>query len=139
MSEQTASTAVTCGECKFMFFGADAVQQFIGHPCSTTAWSYDAAKPEPPPVNNDREAIQDLVVEDIEARKAMGIAKYGTPLQAFNGRDALNDAYQEALDLVMYLRQALYERAHVVVDDQCSCGCNAAVGCGKDGCPHEQP
>jgi hypothetical protein len=27
-----------------------------------------------------------------------------------NGRDSLMDAYQEALDLVMYLRQAIEER-----------------------------
>jgi len=27
-----------------------------------------------------------------------------------NGRDALRDAYEEALDLCQYLRQALYER-----------------------------
>ena len=33
-----------------------------------------------------------------------------TSLQAFNGRDALRDAYEEALDLCQYLRQALYER-----------------------------
>jgi hypothetical protein len=33
-----------------------------------------------------------------------------TYLQAHNGRDALLDAYQEALDLAIYLRQALAER-----------------------------
>lgn len=32
------------------------------------------------------------------------------PLQAHNGRDPLVDAYQEALDLVVYLRQAIEER-----------------------------
>lgn len=65
---------------------------------------------QPPPVHNDRPAIQDLVIEDVKGRKVEGIAKYGTPLQGFNGRDALADAYQEALDLCQYLRQALYER-----------------------------
>lgn len=40
----------------------------------------------------------------------MGRARYGTPLQPFNGRDQLADAYAEALDLVVYLRAALYER-----------------------------
>jgi hypothetical protein len=39
----------------------------------------------------------------------MGIMKYGTPLQPFNGRDALWDAYQVVLDLAVYLRQAIYE------------------------------
>jgi hypothetical protein len=32
------------------------------------------------------------------------------PLQAHNGRNALIDAYQEALDLVVYLRQAIEEQ-----------------------------
>ena len=40
----------------------------------------------------------------------MGIEKYETPLQTFNGRDGLVDAYQEALDLCVYLRQVLEER-----------------------------
>jgi hypothetical protein len=55
--------------------------------------------------------IQDLVIEDIEARKKVGLERYGTLLQAHNGRDALMDAYQEALDLAVYLRQAIEERA----------------------------
>lgn len=51
-----------------------------------------------------------LVIEDMEARRRLGIARYGTPLQPHNGRDALVDAYQEALDLAVYLRQAIAER-----------------------------
>lgn len=47
---------------------------------------------------------------DIEDRKKMGLEKYKTVLQANNGRDALVDAYQEALDLACYLRQAIAER-----------------------------
>lgn len=54
--------------------------------------------------------IQALVMGDLSKRRDFGIAKYGTPLQAFNGRDALMDAYQEALDLAVYLRQAIEER-----------------------------
>lgn len=69
-----------------------------------------AAIKEPQPVVNDRPFIQNLVIADIEARKAYGLRKYGTLLQPNNGRDALMDAYQEALDLVMYLRQAIEER-----------------------------
>lgn len=42
---------------------------------------------------------------DLEARSAFGEAKYGTRLRAWNGRDAAVDAYQEALDLLMYLHQ----------------------------------
>jgi hypothetical protein len=42
-------------------------------------------------------------------RDVTGAAKYGTRLQPFNGRDSLVDAYQEALDLVVYLRQRIEE------------------------------
>lgn len=66
---------------------------------------------QPPPVANDGVAIVDLVLDDLVERKRIGIERYGTPLQAHNGRDALVDAYQEALDLCIYLRQAIEERS----------------------------
>lgn len=62
------------------------------------------------PIPNEQPAVWDLVQHDINARDLFGLSKYGTRLQPHNGRDALTDAYQEALDLVVYLRQALYER-----------------------------
>ena len=65
---------------------------------------------EPQPSPNNNLSIHDLVVADIKDRKFMGLAKYGTILQAHNGRDALIDAYQEALDLACYLRQMIAER-----------------------------
>ena len=65
---------------------------------------------EPDPIPNESEPIWDLVKKDIDVRNGVGIRKYGTPLQAHNGRDPLIDAYQEALDLVVYLRQAIEER-----------------------------
>lgn len=65
---------------------------------------------QPDPVSNDRPHITDLVIQDMERRKIIGIERYKTPLQAFNGRDALMDAYEEALDLCQYLRQAIEER-----------------------------
>jgi hypothetical protein len=54
--------------------------------------------------------VWDLVIEDMHHRNKCGAEKYGTPLLAFNGRDVLIDAYQEALDLVVYLRQAIEEQ-----------------------------
>lgn len=54
--------------------------------------------------------IADLVVADLMERKRVGTEKYGEPLMADNGRDALMDAYQEALDLVQYLRQEIEDR-----------------------------
>jgi hypothetical protein len=54
--------------------------------------------------------VATLVYSDIEARVQRGERQYGERLTTHNGRDALLDAYQEALDLVLYLRQALEER-----------------------------
>ena len=54
--------------------------------------------------------ITPLVIRDLKDRMKAGIARYGTPLRANNGRNALIDAYQEALDLCVYLRQALTEQ-----------------------------
>jgi hypothetical protein len=65
---------------------------------------------QPMPVPNDRGSIQALVRHDLDARERVGVARYGTPLQAFNGRDALRDAYEEVLDLACYLRQEIAER-----------------------------
>jgi len=65
---------------------------------------------QPKPIENDMPFVWDLVLEDIKERDISGSRKYGTRLQPFNGRDVLKDAYQEALDLVVYLRQAIYER-----------------------------
>jgi hypothetical protein len=66
--------------------------------------------PEPQPIQNNQPAVWNLVLQDIKERDNIGASKYGTRLQPFNGRDVLKDAYQEALDLVVYLRQAIYER-----------------------------
>lgn len=62
------------------------------------------------PTPNERPGVWGLVLEDMAARDAVGRERYGTPLQPHNGRDPLVDAYQEALDLVVYLRQAIAER-----------------------------
>src|SRR6185312_16926027 len=62
------------------------------------------------PVPNAEPDIQSRVVADIEDRRALGISRYGTALQPFNGRDGLKAAYDEAMDLTMYLRQLIAER-----------------------------
>lgn len=54
-------------------------------------------------------SIQALVREDLLTREELGRQRYGTSLFPFNGRNALVDAYQEALDLACYLRQRLAE------------------------------
>lgn len=67
------------------------------------------------PSFNDFPFIQDSLIADIEKRKAVGVERYGTALQPFNGRDALRDAYEEAIDLATYLKQVLVERGDDLV------------------------
>jgi hypothetical protein len=86
---------------------------------------------EPDPVVNNNPAIQDLVaddlandayytggqsthvvrqlIDDVEARKELGVKKYGTVLQAFNGRNVKMDLYQELLDAIFYAKQGCIE------------------------------
>jgi hypothetical protein len=82
--------------------------------------------PEPPPIKTEGPAIWPLVVADVtsrlpaglirdrfvafaEARDRLGRAKYGTSLQAHNGRNPLADAIQESGDKIAYLAQAVEE------------------------------
>lgn len=59
---------------------------------------------------NDNPEVMKLFLKDLEERYAEGVRRYGVPLKPFNGIDALQDAYEEAMDLALYLRQAIYER-----------------------------
>jgi hypothetical protein len=56
-----------------------------------------------------------FLVIDMEARDKFGRDKYGSPLQTLNGRDPLVDAYQEALDLCVYLRQHAEEEKALLI------------------------
>ena len=87
----------------------------LWHGCRALTADVAAAKEreaanQPAPVANDRPAVWPLVIMDMAARDHVGRARYGVPLQPHNGRDALRDAYEEALDLCAYLRQAIMER-----------------------------
>jgi hypothetical protein len=92
---------------------------------------------QPMPTRNGHVSIQSLVRSelhgpafalvraDLEARELVGIERYGTPLQPFNGRDAVRDAYEEALDLACYLKQAIVE-GHVELEQLYS---DAVIAC----------
>lgn len=67
-------------------------------------------QPDPTPGTGDvwREVIESGLLSPelialAEARRRMGIERYGRPLQRGNGRDHLADALQEGLDLLVYL------------------------------------
>lgn len=80
-----------------------------------------ASTPEPAPTTKildfDKSVQHDAafdcpphVQRALRERADDGLEKYGTYLGAHNGRDALRDANQEALDLVVYLKQAELEK-----------------------------
>jgi hypothetical protein len=71
-----------------------------------TAWTHD----QPPPAPSGGPDVWALVLADMAERRRVGLERYGTLLRPHNGRDALADAYAEALDLAVYLRQAMYEK-----------------------------
>ena len=65
------------------------------------------AQPKP---QSDGEDLWPLVIGDMQDRDRLGKAKYGIGLRPHNGRNALIDAYQEVLDLSVYLRQEIEEQ-----------------------------
>lgn len=58
-----------------------------------------------------RDDVQKALITAIELRREVGISRYGSPLMTHNGRDALQDAWEEAVDLATYLTQVRMERA----------------------------
>lgn len=78
--------------------------------------SDDLLTEQPMPIPTGAPSVQEMVLADIHTRMQVGVERYGTLLQPGNGRDALRDAYEEAIDLSMYLRQAIAERPREDVD-----------------------
>lgn len=68
---------------------------------------------QPSPKPNNSQPIHEQVIEDMKRRAESGKASYGTYLQVNNGRDPLLDAYEEAMDMALYLKQAILERSAV--------------------------
>ena len=63
-----------------------------------------------PKPNGSGSPILGMVLADLTNRALEGKLKYGEPLLANNGRDALQDLYEELLDAAMYIKQAMVER-----------------------------
>jgi len=70
----------------------------------------NASQQQPTPKTNEHRPIIEYVMQDLRKRAEVGKERYGTYLQPNNGRDALLDAYEEALDQTMYLKQEIIER-----------------------------
>lgn len=55
------------------------------------------------------------IAAGLRERLKLGVSKYGRPLQSHNGRDALKDAWEEALDCLVYLQQMELEEDPVEI------------------------
>ena len=67
-------------------------------------------QPAPKPGRQDVTPIaQGSFIALLKQREQKGIATYGTSLQAENGRDAIQDAMEECVDLWQYLVQLMLE------------------------------
>lgn len=86
---------------------------------------------QPLPIPNSGRDVMALMAADVMRRRELGITRYGTTLQAFNGRNALQDLYEELLDAAVYVRQLMEEA------DTCEC-CRGTISddgtCGDCGC-----
>ena len=56
-------------------------------------------------------------LEMLLQREIRGIETYGTSLQTHNGRDAVRDAMEEAVDLWQYLVQIMLEREALISEN----------------------
>lgn len=65
---------------------------------------------QPKPISNSGASMHDLVSEDLLRRKEYGLNKYESLLQVGNGRDFLQDLYEEMQDGIVYLRGAIEEQ-----------------------------
>lgn len=81
-----------------------------GHNPPSPSVNPNAIVDQPPPTGHEgKRSIQAMVREDLVERERLGVERYGTALQAHNGRDSLVDLYQELLDACCYVRQAIEE------------------------------
>lgn len=70
--------------------------------------------------------VKALLIADMGNRHRLGTERYGVPLQPNNGRDALRDWYEEALDACAYGRQAVEEGMGEAADAEYAASLNLA-------------
>jgi hypothetical protein len=75
----------------------------------------DYVKPEPAP-QTGKDDVWLKVIKQMAKRRKQGIRNYGTPLKTHNGRRALVDAFQESLDMAVYLYQEILERRDIELE-----------------------
>lgn len=85
-----------------------------------------ANEPESPPIQGGVD-VWPLVIADMRERNEIGKAKYGTPLQANNGRRALVDLYQELLDAAGETLDRAMRRQHAAFLDTAVTDCGVTL------------
>lgn len=116
--DNTVFSNIKCGEID----GCNSVSKYDWEQCKPTFVpfvSVEDAQPatvKQPAPSGKGDPILGMVLADLTNRALEGREKYGEALKANNGRNALWDAYQEALDLAMYLRQAIEEQHRAQTD-----------------------
>jgi hypothetical protein len=58
--------------------------------------------------------FRERIACDVAVRREIGIQRYGTALQPFNGRSAVQDAWEEFIDLGQYIEQIRRERHDMI-------------------------
>ena len=80
--------------------------------------TYPADWNQPQPTAGREDVFAALLADDIpaklRARNERGRITYGRTLETFNGRDAGQDAEEEVLDTLVYLRQMRLERGRLI-------------------------
>jgi hypothetical protein len=77
---------------------------------SPASWDLVLKDLETIPITHQMREAKSLLIADIHLRDEFGTKKYGVRLQPNNGRNSTKDAYEEALDCTVYLRNEIEEK-----------------------------
>ena len=88
----------------------DRKKGIVGHIDSSTVGHAPGGLPSSRELFDDYLTGFDRVSADLLQRRIFGLAKYGSLLQPGNGRDNLQDLYEELLDACVYIRNEIERR-----------------------------
>jgi len=104
----TGTYPLVCVLCK-KYNEREEARSSTDHPYANVGRAKTEPEDQPMPVVNDLPFVHDQVAQDVAARGELGKRRYGTKLQPFNGRNALQDVYEELLDAAVYIKQRIIE------------------------------
>lgn len=84
--------------------------QNAGRNESADQGSSNGGDTQPRPTRSEYEAVGKRLIREIRERMAIGLKKYDTHLQPFNGRNARKDSREEVLDEHIYNTQIHMEQ-----------------------------